>query len=82
MSKTNQELETIENMRADFDDAISQDKFSDARAIVDNLGDLGYEYEALALHQVLNRAINHRAFPVNESLEDMHLRRLDEIAEA
>jgi hypothetical protein len=56
MSKTIRELEDISNMRADFESFISQEKFDDAHAIIDNMGDLGFETEALFLRQAFNRA--------------------------
>lgn len=56
MSYTREQLETIENLHADFDEFLSQRKFTDARAVIDNLGDMGFEHEAFLLHQAYNRA--------------------------
>lgn len=57
MSRTNEELRAIEDMQADFDTAISEREWKDAQAIIDNLGDTGFENEALSLHHRLNRAL-------------------------
>jgi hypothetical protein len=56
MSYTSEELRAIEDMRADFEGFISQEKFDDAHAVIDNMGDLGFETEALFLRQAFNRA--------------------------
>lgn len=49
MSLTNGELENLTNAFADFEDFLSEEKYEDARALVDNLRDLGYKNEAMTL---------------------------------
>lgn len=56
MSRTNLELEMIDNLHADFDTAIADTHFRKARVIVDALGEMGFEHEARLLHQAYNRA--------------------------
>lgn len=56
MSYESHQLETIESLHSDFDTFLSQRKWSEARAVIDNTGDLGYEMEALNMHKSLNRA--------------------------
>lgn len=56
MSYDRNQLGIIEDAEADFDLALSQDKFTDCRAIIDNLGDMGFSSEAFVLHTRLNRA--------------------------
>lgn len=55
MSKTPEQIRFLEDSQADFETFLSQRKFSDCLAIIDNLGELGYETEALFLHQAYNR---------------------------
>jgi hypothetical protein len=54
MSRTNQELETISNFQADFDEFLSQEKYDDCRALIDTMGELGYETESMILFRALN----------------------------
>lgn len=61
MSYTNHELDTILNISADFDLALSEKKWSECEAMIEQMGDLGYENEARILHQTLNRAKAHDA---------------------
>lgn len=106
MSYTNQDIEFITNARADFETFLSQDKISDCRAIIENLGELGYETEVVFLVQALNRHLEPEMTfephvdpvppvledgwreespvqaPASEELEQQHLARLDEIANA
>jgi hypothetical protein len=49
----------LEDAQADFDTALSQRNWNDARAIIDNLGDTGFAHEARILHQAYNRAWAH-----------------------
>lgn len=49
MSLTNGELENLENAFADFEEFLAEEKYEDARALVDNLRDLGYKNEAMTL---------------------------------
>lgn len=56
MSKTFDEVLIEADLWADFDVAVSQSKFSDCQAMIQNAGDLGYENLALRMHQALNRA--------------------------
>lgn len=56
MSITTGELENLTNARADFELCLSLRDYRKCHAIVDNLGELGYETEALFLFQELNRA--------------------------
>ena len=58
MSYTNEQLAYIEDARADFDYMINREDFSSAQALIDSLGEQGYETEALFLFQALNRAKN------------------------
>lgn len=67
MSKTKEQISFLEDVRADFETFISQRKWDDARAVIDNLGDLGYATEALFLHQSLNRAKDAVIRPIHES---------------
>lgn len=49
MSLTNGELENLENAVADFEEFLAEEKYEDARALVDNLRELGYKNEAMTL---------------------------------
>lgn len=53
MSITLGELENLTNARADFEEFISQRKWDDANALLDNLWDLGYKQEAIILQKAL-----------------------------
>lgn len=64
MSRTNGELRTIEDAQADFDTALSEERYDDCRAIIDNLGELGYETESMILFRALNA---HFAKPDDET---------------
>lgn len=55
MSYTNKELDVIVNAQADFDLFLSEKKWTDAEFVMDNLGELGYEHEALLMHHAYNR---------------------------
>lgn len=55
MSYTRNQLEIVENAQADFDEMLSQGKFEDAQALIDNLVEQGFENEAIFLHRALNR---------------------------
>ncbi len=72
MSKTNEELATLENAYADFSDCIERKDWKGAHAIVDNLGDLGYENEAMTLHRLVNRkqASLHREYVPSQQAQD------------
>lgn len=45
----------LEDAQSDFDTFLSQEKNDDCRAIIDSLGEQGFEHEAMLLHQTLNR---------------------------
>lgn len=49
MSLTNGEVENLTNAFADFETFLAEEKYEDARALVDNLRDLGYKNEAMTL---------------------------------
>lgn len=63
MSYTKDQLETIENIHADFDGFISQSKWEDAFACIENMGDLGYETEATFMLQTYNRKRDEAGLP-------------------
>ncbi len=56
MSYTKNQLEIVENAHADFDEALAQGKWADARAMIDSMGEQGFEMEALYMHKSYNRA--------------------------
>lgn len=56
MSRTNEELDTINDFQADLDFFISEKNWKEAAVVVDAAGELGFEHEALIMHQTLNRA--------------------------
>jgi hypothetical protein len=68
-----QEMNTIEDFQADFDEMVSRRNYTDARALIDNMGDLGYETEATILHRALNLAEGH---DLNEQ-EDLEIGETD-----
>ena len=49
MSLTNGELENLTNAFVGFEEFLAEEKYEDARALVDNLRDLGYKNEAMTL---------------------------------
>lgn len=49
------ELEDMNNLRADFDLALSQDREDDCRAMVDQMGESYSELEAMKMHREANR---------------------------
>lgn len=49
MSLTTGELENLTNAFADFEEFLAEEKYEDARALVDNLRELGYKNEAMTL---------------------------------
>ncbi len=55
MSYTPNQIEIIEAAQADFDTALSLEKYDDCRAIIDSLGEQGFENESIFLHRALNR---------------------------
>lgn len=57
MSYTRNQLEIIEDLHSDFDTALSQGKWKEARAIINHTGEL-FPNEALYMHKTYNRAWN------------------------
>lgn len=47
--------------KEDFEGFLLRKDWKNAEALIDNLGDTGFESDALALHQQLNRAKAHEA---------------------
>lgn len=56
MSYTREQLDTILDIQADFDLAVSQQNWPEAAAMIEQMGELGFETEALYLHKRLNSA--------------------------
>lgn len=54
MSHTIEQLATIEASQADFESFYKLGNIEGCRAVIQNLGDLGYETEAMFLHRALN----------------------------
>lgn len=55
MSNTQNAL-WLEGKQEDFDVLLAKENWAGARAIIDELGENGFENEALFLHKALNRA--------------------------
>lgn len=65
-----QNEEILQDLREDFDFFLSQEKWSDCEAIIQSVGDMGQEHEALVLHQTLNRAKAGEARAIDEMTKD------------
>ncbi len=56
MSLTNNQEQMLEGLREDFEFMLKQEKWDACASIIQMVGDLGQENEALSMHQRLNRA--------------------------
>lgn len=57
MSLEQHEVETIDNMEADFGQFLGERDFTNCYALKDQAGELGYESLALSMHYRINAAI-------------------------
>lgn len=48
--------EILEDLESDFDFFLKQEKWNDCEAIIQNVGDMGFESSAIHLHHLLNMA--------------------------
>lgn len=55
MSYEQQDLETLENLQADFDTFLAKGEWTNARAVINNAGEMGFETEVAIMHKTFNR---------------------------
>lgn len=72
---TKDELNYLEDIRADFDTFLSEENWDAARACINEMGDRGQEMEALKMHQEYNKKLlGENDWKVDAEVDERRLR--------